>query len=172
MNLLRPSTARPAPPPGLRDRFAAGVTALRRDHGPRAAFVLPGGHHTLPRHARRIVCDVLDGWSIPADTRDDAEAITSELVTNTVRHTPSHRIELRLRLHDRQLTVGVVDQGRGLRPGDQTEEHGNGEPAVSGRGLFIVDRLTRQQWGVLSCRGGTLVWARLTLSAPAASTRP
>lgn len=176
---VRPATAHSAPLPGLRDRVAAGVAALRRDHGPRATFVLPGGHNAVPRHARRIVCDVLDGWAVPADTRDDAEAIMSELVNNTVLHTLSRRIELRLRLHDRQLTVGVVDQGRGwLRLGDQAGEHGNGEQAgadvdvlaESGRGLFMVDRLTRQQWGALSCRGGTLVWARLTLSAPAVPT--
>ena len=87
--------------------------------------------------------------------RDDLELLVTELLTNSVRHAgldDGDRIHLRVAARPPELRVEVSDRGPGFEPA--VEEPPSGAPG--GRGLLLVDRLSRR-WGV--ARGeGTRVW--------------
>ncbi len=93
------------------------------------------------------------------DLADTAELVVSELCTNAVEHTASGeeggQFVLELEVHDGCVRVGVIDFGA------QTEPTVNdGEPcdAVTGRGLFIVEAVSKA-WGSEPLRVGRRVWA-------------
>lgn len=104
----------------------------------------------LPSHARAVplargaICDL----GLPVPIRDDAELLTSELVSNAVRHAGlslEDAIQLRVRWSPPRLRVEVVDGGvtdRGQVAGSIRPRPG----AASGWGLFLVDRLA-VRWG-------------------------
>jgi serine/threonine-protein kinase RsbW len=111
--------------------------------------------------ARQFVRDLLVAWDCDAE-EDVAVLLTSELVSNAVRHAASRLgldvcaerdIDLvRIEVRDADERLPVV-----RRP----------EPdAESGRGLFLVEALARR-WGAEPERGGKVVWFEL-----AARTRP
>ncbi|MEW2547564.1 ATP-binding protein [Streptomyces sp. NPDC047002] len=112
--------------------------------------------------AREFTRHTLTAWDLPAH-RDDAELIVSELVANAVTHAArqaaraDREVGVRLALRDAGLLVEVRDAAGG-RPGvpDQSED------AESGRGLFLVEALSRS-WGVRDGAGspGKVVWAEL-----------
>jgi anti-sigma regulatory factor (Ser/Thr protein kinase) len=109
-----------------------------------------------PAEARRAVRSALDA-SLPADTIDLAELLTSELVTNAIRH-GSGQVMLSLNCGDGVLAISVSDDGATM-PFVQADD----EPlAVGGRGVRMVQRLA-QDWGVTPReRGpGKVVWFRL-----------
>jgi hypothetical protein len=89
-----------------------------------------------------------------------AEVIASELIDNMVYHARS-KGWLRLQLRSDVLTIAVADADPrppllrvpGLR-------------AAGGRGLVLVDKLSRR-WGTASRRpNGKVVWATLTVASP------
>ena len=91
---------------------------------------------------------------------DDAELMTSELVTNVVRHATTLFTVVFVE-RDAELVVGVVGDA-----GDR--EDLNLHPAVPadalaecGRGLFVVDQLA-DAWGTSAQGTGTAVWFRLS----------
>jgi anti-sigma regulatory factor (Ser/Thr protein kinase) len=78
----------------------------------------------------------------------DAELLTSELVTNAVRHGglgPADTIGLRIGLTSEHLRVGVLDTGpgfdKGVRPRDTD----------GGWGLVLVETVS-DRWGVIKNR--------------------
>lgn len=83
---------------------------------------------------------------------DDVLLIVSELVTNSVRHSKSEDIDLRVASHDGQIRVEVSDEGPGF-----TRESPRGE----GMGLDLVEKLA-DRWGLASGERFT-VWAELSL---------
>jgi serine/threonine-protein kinase RsbW len=91
------------------------------------------------REARRFLSAVLDG----AAPTDEAVLCLSELVTNAIMHSrsrePGGYISVRVELLDRRVRVEVSDQGGPWAQPAQADEH-------NGRGLLIVDKLTRS-WG-------------------------
>jgi two-component sensor histidine kinase len=94
------------------------------------------------RHALDELTDV-DG-----DTRSVVELLTSELVTNAVRHGASDRYEsilFRAYGGDSKVRVEVCDEGSGFEqrvdPGDLMEPGGNG--------LLLVETLA-ERWGAES----------------------
>ncbi|MFB0618823.1 ATP-binding protein [Streptomyces sp. AGS-58] len=108
--------------------------------------------------ARRLTHARLSGWSVCADTCDDAALVMSELVTNAVVHTASSRVVCELHEHGDMVRIAVHDEG--CAPGEPhpsaqrpDEEHG--------RGLLLVDALCRA-WGAQGHGPGLLVWAELT----------
>jgi anti-sigma regulatory factor (Ser/Thr protein kinase) len=113
------------------------------------------------RLARRFV-DRWLGASAASRFGEDVQLVTSELVTNAVRH--SSLVGLRLsRRGDCVLLEVDDDGGRGvpemIEPVSLT--------APSGRGLLIVDRLV-QRWGWRRLPGGgKRVWCELCDPAPA-----
>jgi anti-sigma regulatory factor (Ser/Thr protein kinase) len=109
---------------------------------------------SAPSQARRAVRTLAPG--LPVDTADLAELLTSELVTNAVRH-GTGRVTLVIECGDGVLAISVSDDDPGM-PFAQPEEL----LAVGGRGVRMVQRLS-QSWGVTPRESGNgkMVWFRL-----------
>lgn len=110
------------------------------------------------RMARQLIRQTCQEWDIPGII-PDAAVVASELIDNMVHHARSEG-RLRVELSRNTLTVSVADadpRAPQLRvPGLR---------AVGGRGLVLVDKLSRT-WGTASRPGGgKVVWAALTVSA-------
>lgn len=123
---------------------------------------------TAPGVARGHVRAVLGDWQLPAGTIQTAQTLTSELVTNAYQAAvrlagrrglsgPDERqcIGLTVRLLPAgQVVIEVADHDPGppLMPKEDLE-------AESGRGLLIVETLSKE-WGVRSLSsGGKVVYA-------------
>jgi hypothetical protein len=111
-----------------------------------------------PASARHFVTDVLRSWHVEKLT-DDACLIVSELVENAILHGRSAS-RLRLELRRGLLTLAVRDasstQPSRLAPGAATR---------GGRGVFIVEALSKA-WGTApTWGGGKVVWAVLAVAA-------
>jgi anti-sigma regulatory factor (Ser/Thr protein kinase) len=106
------------------------------------------------RLARRFV----DGWlgsAASSQFGEDVQLVTSELVTNAVRH--SSLSSMRLSRDGDCVLLEVDDEGSGV---PEVAEHLS-PTALSGRGLVIVERLvTRWGWRQLP-GGGKRVWCEL-----------
>ncbi len=111
----------------------------------------------VPR-ARHFVADVLAEED--AAPTDAVLLVTSELVTNAIRH-GAGQVELRVDLDGDQVRLEVLDGGHARLP--QPE----GPPptdAVGGRGLHLVSTVA-DRWGTgFDADGRTLVWAELPAS--------
>ena len=111
----------------------------------------------LPRtpHAASRARDAADRLTVdlPAELRARLRLVVSELVTNAVRHGDG-AIELRLWRDGTTVRGEVVDEGGGF----EHEVRSEGWQDVGGRGLGIVERLTRR-WGIRE--GTTHVWFEL-----------
>lgn len=115
------------------------------------------------RLARRLVEQVCHDWGI-AGLAADAAVVVSELTENMVYHARSDGW-LRLDLRGSMLTIAVADADP--RPARLRVP---GLHAAGGRGLVLVDKLSRT-WGTASrLSGGKVVWAVLTV-APRMRTR-
>jgi len=103
---------------------------------------------TEVRAARALVRETLDGHD--AELIDAAELMTSELVSNCVRHAQTD-FEVRISAQD-VVRVEVRDSGEGtprvLSPSARE---------TTGRGLRIVEAMSRQ-WGVIDQPAGKVVW--------------
>ncbi|SEQ97084.1 ATP-binding SpoIIE family protein phosphatase [Actinokineospora terrae] len=113
---------------------------------------------TLPdaaARARSFTTEHLELWGLAALT-DRAVTITSELVTNAIKHTGSPAV-LRLHVDARGLSIDVSDHGytqpRTLPAALDDEHH---------RGLHIVESFATR-WGTRSTYDGKLVWAEIAL---------
>ena len=113
---------------------------------------LPGGAHA-PAIARAAV-ETLPPGSLEGPVAHTARLLTSEIVTNSVRHGEAGAddwIGFDLALSPSALRIEVSDHGPGFTP-----DPGRPQPDdVAGRGLFLVDALA-DRWG--SADGGTRVW--------------
>jgi anti-sigma regulatory factor (Ser/Thr protein kinase)/anti-anti-sigma regulatory factor len=120
---------------------------------------------SAPATARRFVRETCQTWRLLLEDEDDAatlaaaeelveraELLASELVTNALVHARSD-VQLRLSLRDASLHIGVHDRARRLL------RLVRGDPeAEAGRGLLLVERLSRA-WGVYRPpEGGKVVW--------------
>jgi anti-sigma regulatory factor (Ser/Thr protein kinase) len=104
--------------------------------------------------ARRQVQEAICAWDVPVDPTT-AVLLTSELVTNAIKHEPGENVvlvitsacgELRVDVHDTSCSVPVqVDV-----PAD----------AEAGRGLMLVDSLSTN-WGFYWTAGGKAVYFTL-----------
>ncbi|MGH3685534.1 MAG: ATP-binding protein [Pseudonocardiaceae bacterium] len=109
-----------------------------------------------PRLARRLVAQSCHQWGI-SEMVNDAVLIASELTDNMVHHARSEGW-LRLELRNDRLTVAVADADP--RP---PRLRVPGLRAVGGRGLVLVDKLSRS-WGTAPrLPEGKVVWAVLTV---------
>ena len=121
-----------------------------------------------PATARGFVRETCQTWRLLLDGQDDAattaaagelveraELVASELVTNALIHARTD-VWLRLSLRGGRLHLGVHDGGRRL-----LRLVGGGPEAEAGRGLLLVERLSRA-WGVYRPpEGGKVVWCVL-----------
>ena len=98
--------------------------------------------------ARRSFDDLDDqGVRIPGDLLYDIRLLTSELVTNAVRHAglgPGEDIDLRVLVSLESVRVEVHDDGPGFDP---PRANLPGPEQIGGRGLYLVQTLS-DRWGV------------------------
>jgi anti-sigma regulatory factor (Ser/Thr protein kinase) len=116
--------------------------------------MLPGSS-AAPAIARRLVADILGSY--PTGLVDDALVLTSELVSNAVRH---GRGDIELRIHADTDTVRVEVSDGNDEPPRPSAEQGLAE---NGRGLLIVAALATA-WGTRPRPDGfgKTVWFELT----------
>jgi anti-sigma regulatory factor (Ser/Thr protein kinase) len=103
--------------------------------------------------ARRQVLAAIYAWDIPVDL-DVAVLLTSELVTNAIRHAAGETITLTITCVCGQLRVDVHDTSRTMpvvvdAPAD----------AEAGRGMMLVASLS--DWGMHRTRSGKVVYFTL-----------
>jgi anti-sigma regulatory factor (Ser/Thr protein kinase) len=158
---------------------------LRRPGEPRAIDAGTFAFATLPTSpfwARRYIRQFLGSCrGIGADTADTAELLVSELVTNAVRFAsapvPAHRrtentgiVWLSVRHFDEELLIEVYDTD--ASPPVLTDA---AEEAENGRGLLLVDALSKEWSYFFPPGGGKVVYCvieipmrqRLPTSTPA-----
>ncbi|WP_050375614.1 ATP-binding protein [Streptomyces acidiscabies] len=110
--------------------------------------------------ARSRVHRALDAWCIPADSRDTAALVVSELVTNAVTHTNTRTVTCVLEATEYHVLLQVEDHGTG--PSAPALQHADPQ-GERGRGLLLVEAVS-QFWGATSPdsgAGGRVVWAIL-----------
>ena len=138
---------------------------LGRDRSPKPNRLLARtfcADRHAPGSARRALVDLDD--KLDSELVDDVRLLVSELVTNSVRHTGSAKIDLEVWRSEDVLHVDVCDHGDGFdvssppQPGD-----------ASGWGLFMVDRLA-DRWGIKT-NGGTRVWFEMLRPGPGTQRR-
>ena len=101
----------------------------------------PADHGTsLGRQARRQVRAAIRTWDVPVDP-DVAILLTSELVTNALRHEAGGTVTLAITCSCDQLRVDVHDTSRFLPVLEDVSAE-----AETGRGLMLVDTLSAE-WG-------------------------
>jgi anti-sigma regulatory factor (Ser/Thr protein kinase) len=106
--------------------------------------------------ARGHVRAAIDSWDLPVDP-SVAELLTSELVTNAVRHEPGERIKLFITCSCGHLRVYVHDTSRSFPiPVDAPAD------AEAGRGLMLVASLSTD-WGCYRTPTGKAVYFTLAL---------
>ncbi len=106
-----------------------------------------------PVLARRFLCDTLADWGV-ADASGDLALLTSELVTNSVRHAHSD-IALTIERRNGCLRVGVHDCSTSPPVLGDIEAAREG-----GWGLHIVERLAAR-WGLEPDGSGKTVWCEV-----------
>lgn len=117
-----------------------------------------------PGRARRFVCGVLAQASCPSG--DSAQLITSELVTNSVRHSRSARaggaVAIRVTVTAAaSVRIEVTDDGPALVPQPHSRNGKPGSIPEGGRGMDIISVLARDH-GSYDGRDGTTHWALLS----------
>jgi two-component sensor histidine kinase len=120
------------------------------DHEPRVELHLPVGSDA-PSRARTRVAAAVD---VPASTSHALSLLTSELVSNAVRHAgmgPGQDVTVKL-VEDGRVRVEVTDEGPGF---DQN---------MAGHGLQLVEHLAAS-WGVQAKDGLHTVWFELDREA-------
>ena len=106
-----------------------------------------------PALARAALAATVIG--IPEHHFDDAALLISELVTNTVKHTDSQWVEVRITLEIDVLRIEVADQDtQSIRPRPPTSDGGLGL-------AFVAELATR--WGVERRRDGKTIWIEFDL---------
>ena len=111
---------------------------------------------TAAAEARSQVRAAIDAWDVPVD-EDVAVLLTSELVTNAVRHAAGEAITLGVRCTRDRLRVDVHD--RSAAPPVLTDVPADAE---AGRGLVVVAGLSAD-WGFYRTPMGKAVYFTLAL---------
>lgn len=117
---------------------------------------------SAPQRARDFVAETLSRWRLDHWV-EQATLITSELVTNAVRHAGTE-LTVRVRRARSAITIEVADGAADKEPRTGPADGRAG----GGVGLMIVGRLA-QAWGVERRRDGKAVWARLAVGPSAGS---
>ena len=121
----------------------------------RLVFELSGGVDA-PLEARRAL--LAGDNSIPAAIREDILLLTTELVTNAVRHGgvgPEQSLSTEVRWWPGRVRVDVTDPSPASEFGARAGEGGKG-----GWGLYLVDQIAHR-WGIKRTPSSTKVWFEL-----------
>ncbi|MFJ2605676.1 ATP-binding protein [Streptomyces sp. NPDC087425] len=130
-----------------------GLKALELFGNPTDAEVpLPSRPESAATARRLAQVVVLRHWKLSPKLTEDTVLLVSELVGNAVRHTGARVFGLRMKRRRGWIRVEVRDPSRGLpclMPVAVTD--------VSGRGLFLIDKLA-DRWGVDLLPRGKTTW--------------
>ena len=138
----------------IRSDADRGVRNPRSGYAPGMRIVTPlEPTPAAIRRARKTVSDQLWAWGLSSIV-DDAEIITSELVTNAIEH-GGGVVELRVAALPHRVRISVMD-GSPEVPQVATDRG----LQVGGRGLALVERLAAD-WGHDVGPDGKEVWAEL-----------
>jgi anti-sigma regulatory factor (Ser/Thr protein kinase) len=113
-----------------------------------------------PALARTVLAGTLSG-RVPPLVLEQAQLLTSELVTNSVLHcgaSGDDALVFRVKLSSTSVRLEVEDPGQGAPIAPRAPDAGR----CHGFGLNIVDTLSAS-WGVERLSAGTRVWAQLTV---------
>src|SRR5258707_11983159 len=120
---------------------------------------LPAGP-AAPAEARGYVRAAIDAWGVPVDPHV-AALLTSELVTNAIRHEAGETVKLFVTCSCGHLRVYVHDTSRSWPvPLDTSAD------AEAGRGLMLVASLSTD-WGYYRTPAGKAVYFTLALETDA-----
>ena len=111
--------------------------------------------------AREVVARALVEVPVPEERIEDLRLLTSEIVTNAVRHAglaQEDTIGVAVDVSERRVRVEVADDGPGFDPSDLPES----SERVGGWGLRLVRQLS-DRWGVIR-NEPNLVWFEVSLS--------
>ncbi len=137
-------------------------SAERRGRGA-SIVLLPATPASVAVARRRLAAD-LAAVGVFGSAIGDVALVISELLSNSIRHAqslPGSRVQVTWSVAGESVEVAVSDGGSPTRP---RQTHAS-LSAVGGRGLGIVERLSRT-WGVRAGDFGLTVWA--VLPAPRA----
>ncbi|MFB0618135.1 ATP-binding protein [Streptomyces sp. AGS-58] len=143
--------------PAVEDEQA--LKALELFGNPTEAEVpLPSRPESAATARRLAQVVVLRTWRLTPKLAEDAVLLVSELVGNAVRHTGARVFGLRMRRRPGWVRVEVRDPSRGLPCLMPVQELD-----VSGRGLFLVDKLS-DRWGVDLLPRGKTTWFEMRVT--------
>lgn len=111
--------------------------------------------------AREVLARALVEVPIPEERIEDLRLLTSEIVTNAVRHAglaQEDTIGVAVFASERRVRVEVADDGPGFDPSDVPEPS---PERVAGWGLYLVKQLA-DAWGVIK-NEPNLVWFEVSL---------
>ena len=117
------------------------------------------GTEAAPSLARQFLRTTLETWELDG-LGDVTELLTSELVSNVVRHVGSPPTVRACRRWSR-IRIEVDDTSR-----DLPVVHHPDPLALDGRGMLVVDSLA-DEWGTELCDNGKTVW--FEIDAPTAT---
>ncbi|MET8974200.1 ATP-binding protein [Streptomyces sp. NPDC004539] len=137
--------------PAIEDERALKAVELFGDPA-EAEIPLPSRPESAAAARRLTHFVVLRQWGLSPKLAEDAVLLVSELVGNAVRHTGARVFGLRMRRRRGWIRVEVRDPSRGLPCLMPVQELD-----VSGRGLFLVDKLS-DRWGVDLLPRGKTTW--------------
>ncbi|MFI9810369.1 ATP-binding protein [Streptomyces sp. NPDC052301] len=143
--------------PGVEDEQA--LKAVELFGNPTEAEVpLPSRPESAATARRLAQVVVLRHWRLTPKLTEDTVLLVSELVGNAVRHTGARVFGLRMRRRPGWIRVEVRDPSRGLPCLMPVQEMD-----VSGRGLFLVDKLS-DRWGVDLLPRGKTTWFEMRVA--------
>jgi anti-sigma regulatory factor (Ser/Thr protein kinase) len=119
-----------------------------------AEAVMPNRTDSTPA-ARAFLSRLLEGWGLPDDVIGDASLMTTELISNAVRH-GTGAVTLRVEVDHGTVQVRVHDEAAQLPVIDESVD----PTSLGGRGLFIV-QCVADEWGSDPEDPGKTVWFRL-----------
>lgn len=123
------------------------------------SFSVPGTPAAAAAARRRVVSD-LRGWSVQFDAQslDNVELVTSELITNAVQHAGGGAVVVSVRLNGAALLIEVSDSSTELPSACLADMDDEG-----GRGLFLVAALSVDH-GSERTPTGKRCWAEIAVS--------
>jgi anti-sigma regulatory factor (Ser/Thr protein kinase) len=143
--------------PAVEDEHA--LKALELFGNPTEAEVpLPSRPESAATARRLTQVIVLRHWGLTPKMTEDAVLLVSELVGNAVRHTGARVFGLRMRRRRGWIRIEVRDPSRGLPCLMPVQEMD-----LSGRGLFLVDKLS-DRWGVDLLPRGKTTWFEMRVA--------